>query len=272
MTERGQRFFAEHLRLGRIFDLFNAEKVQGDFEREVVADVPQRVEDLAQALIDWLVDQDQRLWQWVTLEAQRRAEAIPDAARGRLELPFAEDRRAVLQALLRSTRDVLRRHDHRREAEQLAASVREAVTRTTLVEASALGLGAVTMAIVGSAAADVTGLLAAGALAGVGLYLLPLRRRRAEQQFRERTEELRQALATALRREFEQSLNASLGRVRSVLAPYDRFVEDELARITVDSEQLEGLASELAGLRTRIESAGTGQRAANGSQVSAERG
>ena len=117
-----------------------------------------------------------------------------------------------------------------------------------------------------------TGLLAAGALAGVGLYLLPLRRRRAEQQFRERTEQLRDALATALRREFEQSLNASIGRVRSVLAPYDRFVEDELARITADSEQLERLASGLAELRGRIESAGGSRQTADGRQVSAERG
>lgn len=252
LTARGQRFFEEHLRFGRIFDLFNAERVRADFEREVVADVPQRIEDLAADLIDWLVEQDQRLWQWVTLEAQRRAEAVPDAARGRLEPPFAEGRRAVLQALVRATRDVLRRHDHRGEAAKLAASVRETVTRTTLVEASALGLGAITMAIVGSAAADVTGLLAAGALAGVGLYLLPLRRRRAEQQFRERSEELRASLDAALRREFEQSLNASITRVRSLLAPYDRFVEDELARITADAERLDRLATRFAELRGRI--------------------
>ena len=253
LTARGGRFFEEHIRFGRIFDLWNADRVRADFEREVVADVPQRVEDLATDLIDWLVDQDQRLWQWVTLEAQRRAEAAPDAARGRLEPPFAEDRRAVLQALVRATRDVLRRHDHRSEAEQLAVSVRETITRTTLVEAGALGLGAVTMAIVGSAAADVTGLLAAGALAGVGFFLLPLRRRRAEQQFRERTEELRASLDTALRREFEQSLNASITRVRSLLAPYDRFVEDEIARVSADAEHLDRLATAFTDLRHRIE-------------------
>jgi hypothetical protein len=254
MTERGQRFFEDTLRLARIFDLFNADKVRADFEREVVADVPQRVDDLAQDLIDWLVDQDQRLWQWLSGEIQRRAESAPEAARGRVEAPLAGDRRAVLQELARTTREVLRRHDHRREAEQLAASVREAVTRATLMEAGALGLGAITMAIVGSAAADVTGLLAAGALAGLGLYLLPLKRRRVEQQFRERTEALRETLATALRREFNASLDSSLARLRSALAPYDRYVESELERLKADREELDRLTEAFASLRRRIDS------------------
>jgi hypothetical protein len=253
LTERGERFFEQNLRLGRIFDLFNAEKVRADFEREVVADAPQRVEDLTQELIDWMVDQDQRLWQWVTREVERRAESAPEVARGRVELPFSEDRRAVLQALMRTTREVLRRHDHRREAEQLAASVRDTVTRTTLVEAGALGLGAITMAIVGSAAADVTGLLAASAMAGLGLYLLPLRRRRASQQLRERTQELRESLSTALRREFERSLDASLGRVRSALAPYERFVESELERLQGTSRELDRFGEGFQRVRREID-------------------
>jgi small GTP-binding protein len=252
LTNRGERFFAENLRLARLFDLLNADKVRGDFEREVIADTPQRIDDLAQDLIDWLVDQDQRLWQWVTLEAQRRAEAAPDAARGRLELPYAEDRRAVLQTLLRTTRDVIRRHDHRQEAEQLAASVRETITRTGLVEAGAVGLGTISAIVVGSVAADVTGLLLAGAVAGFGFFLLPLRRRRAEAQFRQRTEQLREALDSALRQEFEQSLEASTARVRGVLAPYDRFVEDEIVRLEGDSRELERVGEQMSALRRRI--------------------
>ena len=255
MSGRGQRFFGDTVRLGRVFDLLNADKVRGDFERQVLADVPQRVEDLAQELIDWLVDQDQRLWQWVTQEIQKRDAVAPDSTRGRLEAPFSQDRRALLRTLMRTTRDVLRRHDHRREAEQLAAAVRDTVTRAGLVEAGALGLGAVTMAIVGSAAADVTGLVAAGALAGLGLYLLPLKRRRVERQFRERTDELRQTLATALRQEFESSLSGSLARVRAALAPYETFVEGELEMLEADARELDRLAETLGRLRGQIEAA-----------------
>jgi hypothetical protein len=219
----------------------------------VVADVPKQVEDLAQNLIDWLVDEDQRLWRWVTQEVQRRTEAAPETAHERLELPFVQDRRAILQELAQATREVLRRHDHRRQADQLAASVRETVTRTTLVEAGALGLGAVTLAVVGSAAADVTGLLAAGAMASLGLYLLPLKKRRVQQQFRERTEQLREALRTAIRREFENTLSSSTARVRGALAPYDHFVESELERLETDGRELDRLAEGFREIRREIQ-------------------
>jgi small GTP-binding protein len=267
LSQRGQRFFQGSIRLGRVFDLINADKVRSDFEREVVADTPERVEELSQRLIDWLVDQDQRLWQWVSREVHLRNEAAPEAARSRLEQPFAEDRRAVLQTLTRATRDVLRRHDHRREAEQLATSVRDTVAQATLVEAGALGLGAITMAVVGSAAADVTGLLAAGALATLGLYLLPLKRRRLEAQFRERTEQLRETLSSALRREMESSTAQSVARVRAALAPYDRFVRTELERLESDSRELDRLADGFVALRGQIDVAASSDVSARTSNV-----
>jgi hypothetical protein len=130
--------------------------------------------------------------------------------------------------------------------------VRDTVSQTTLVEAGALGLGAITMAVVGSAAADVTGLLAAGTLASLGLYLLPLKRRRLVRQFREQTEVLRQALNTSLRREFEQSLSTSLSRVRTALGPYTHFLEEEQQRLDADSQQLDTLLERARALRARV--------------------
>ena len=47
----------------------------------MVADVAERVEDVAQELIDWMVDRDQRLWFWVTQQVQQRAESGPESAR-----------------------------------------------------------------------------------------------------------------------------------------------------------------------------------------------
>ena len=41
---RGMQFFDETLRIGRIPDLLNKARIQREFEREVVADVPQQIE------------------------------------------------------------------------------------------------------------------------------------------------------------------------------------------------------------------------------------
>lgn len=253
MQARADRFFDETVRLGRLLDLFNADKLRADFERDVIADVPRRLEEQAEQLIDWLVERDRRLWLWLGQEVQRRAEQEIGANRlAALAGPGLDDRRTVLTGLQRATREVIRRHDQPGEAARLANSVRDAVTRGALVEVGAVSLGAITMAIVGSAAADVTGLVAAGALAGLGFYLLPLRRRRAKREFRERTGQLRETLASALRGEIDGYLTDSLARARGALAPYDRYVDSEQARLAAEAERLEQLETELRVLRGRV--------------------
>ena len=62
-------------------------------------------------------------------------------------------------------------------------------------------------------------------------------------------------MESALRREFEQTLETSLARVRSTLAPYDRFVETELERLESASRQLDQLSEQFGALRGRIDTA-----------------
>ncbi|MCC6178259.1 MAG: dynamin family protein [Chloroflexi bacterium] len=257
LGERGQEFFDRTLRLGRIFDLFNADRIKAEFEREVVADAPDEIDRRTQDLIDWMVDQDLRLWRSISDELERRRTAT-NGGQQRLEGAFEYDRRALLQSVGGTARAVLREHDHGREAADIARSMREAVAGTTLIEAGALGLGALTVALVGSVAADVTGVLAAGVLAGVGLVILPLRKRKALDKFRSRTDELREALTASLRAEFEHHLDASVQRVRDALAPYDRFVRAERDRISSVEETLGRLADEMSRLQREIENLGSG--------------
>ena len=253
MSARGTQYLDDTLRLGRIVDLFRQKLLQEEFERVVVADTPQRIDRAVQELIDWMVDQDLRLWRTVTEQVeQRRRTAVPGPA-DRLAGSFEYDRRSLLGSLGQTARGVLQRHDHQREASQLAASVREAVTQATLLEAGAVGLGAISMAIVGSIAADVTGLVAASVLAGAGLWLLPRKRRQAKQQLRTRTEELRARLTTAMRDEFTHELERGLQRIKDALAPYDRFVRGERDRIGSLRAELQALLDTLARLRAQVD-------------------
>jgi small GTP-binding protein len=253
MTLRGLEYLDATLRFGRIIDLFRQKLLRDEFERAVVGEAPERIDRVAHDLIDWMVDQDLRLWRSVTEQVERRRGVSFDGPAERLAGSFEYDRRALLGSLGQTARGVLQRHDYQREATQLAASVRDAVTQATLLEAGAVGLGAVTMALVGSAAADVTGLFAASVLAGVGLWLLPRKRRQAKAEFRSRTEELRTRLLTALRDEFQRELERSIQRIRDAMAPYDRFVRGERERTATF---LNDLRTELAGvavLRSRVE-------------------
>jgi hypothetical protein len=253
MIARGTDYLDTTLRVGRIVDLFRQKVLRDEFERVVVADAPERLDRVSQDLIDWMVDQDLRLWRTITEQVERRRRAGLDSGPGeRLAGSFEYDRRALLGSLGQTARGVLARHDHQREASQLAASVRDAVTQATLLEAGAVGLGAVTMAIVGSAAADVTGLFAASILAGVGLWLLPRKRRQAKAQFRARTEELRTRLDTALNDEFRRELERSIQRIKDALAPYTRFVRAERERTERFAGDLRQQLDDVAQLRARV--------------------
>jgi small GTP-binding protein len=252
MNARGIDYLDRTLRLSRIVDLFRQKVLQEEFERIVVADTPERLDRISQDTIDWMVDQDLRIWRSVTEQIDRRHREGGGGPTERLAGSFEYDRRALLASLGQTARSVLQRHDHQREANQLAASVREAITRATLLEAGAIGLGAVTMAIVGSAAADVTGLFAASVMAGVGLWLLPRKRGQAKAQFRARTEDLRTRLMSALSDEFERELARSLQRIRDALAPYDRLVRSEQERTLEFRTALTEHLEDVSALRRRL--------------------
>jgi GTP-binding protein EngB required for normal cell division len=254
MSARGVAYLDETLRVGRVLDLFRQKQVQQDFEREVVADTAERIDRAAQELIDWMVDQDLKLWRSVTDKVDLRRRSAVEGPAERLAGSFEYDRRALLGSLGQTAREVVARHDHRREAEQLAQSVRESVTRATLLEGGALGLGALTVALGATAAADVTGLFAASVIAGVGLWVLPRKRKAAKEQFRTRTEELRGRLVAAMRDEFERELDRSVQRIKDALAPYDRLVRSERERTTQFLADLTATLDRFRALRTQVES------------------
>ena len=62
MEQRGDIYFDETMRLARVFDLLNKERIQRDFERQVVEDAPQQIEKKVDEMIDWMVDTALHPW------------------------------------------------------------------------------------------------------------------------------------------------------------------------------------------------------------------
>jgi hypothetical protein len=127
------------------------------------------------------------------------------------------------------------------------------MAQTALAEVGAISLGAAVVALATTAAADVTGILAAGVVAGLGLVIIPLRRRRAHNQFRQRTIALRERLAEGMTRQFDTELERSVQRIRDVLLPYERRVRAEHTRLSAACTHLADLQQRLAQLRHRAE-------------------
>lgn len=228
MESRGHAFLDDTLRIGRVFDLMNRARIQQEFETRVIADAPALVERRVSELIDWLVDQDLRQWQALSMRlAQRRREHGTRIVGHEDAGAFQSDRTALIDSVGREAQRVVDTFDRRREAEALADGARTAVAATAAIGASALGLGALVTVLATTAAADVSGLLAAGVLGAVGMLILPAKRRRARAELQAKISALRQRLAEALRGEFTMARGRSVQRLAESIGPYSRFVRAE---------------------------------------------
>lgn len=243
MEQRGQDFFDETLRLGRIFDLLNKERVQKDFENRVVADVPQRIETRVAELIDWLVDADFRQWQAVTEHLAERRQTHKDRIVGNSAgSAFHHDRERLIEAVGREASRVVNSYDKVAEARSIADGARNSVAALAAVEVGAVGLGTLVAILATTATADITGVLLASLMAALGLFVLPARRRRAKAEMRTKFGELQDKLVTSLKTQFEREIERSVQKINESIAPYSRFVRGE-------REKLEGVQSELDEIR-----------------------
>jgi hypothetical protein len=244
------------LRLARVFDLVNTQRIQGEFERHVVADTPYQIEQEVSSLIDWLVEKDLRQWQATLEYLDRHRAQVRDQEEGiigQVGGPFEYNRRQLLDSVGRAAKEVVMSYDREAEARQLAQGVRDAVAGAALMEVGAVGLGALLIAILHTALADFTGVLAAGALAVVGLLIIPAKRRRAKNDLNNKLEDLRQRLTKAMSEEFEREMARSLQRLREAIAPYTRFVRAEKNKLARIQGELDEISSALAQLRAQVE-------------------
>ena len=257
MAERGDRFFDEKLRIIRIVELVNSERLRGEFERRVLADSSRAVEHHVNELIDWLIERDYRQWQAVMEFIERRSLQHTDQMIGQVRGEFDFNRQNLLKSIGRSAQEVVDSYDREAEALKLAQDVQRAIIQTAAVEAGAIGLGAILVVILNTTFLDVTGILGASALAALGLYVLPYRRQKVKTQLRTRIGDLRRRLDTAITQQFESELTASVQRIREAVAPYTRFVRVEREKLETLAADLQRAEDEWRGLRRSVEELAT---------------
>ena len=253
MAERGDRFFDENLRITRVVELVNSERLRGEFERRVLADSSRAVERHVDELIDWLIERDHRQWQAVMEFIERRSLQHTDQMVGQVRGEFDFNRQNLLKSIGRSAQEVVDSYDREAEALKLAKDVQRAIIQTAAVEAGAIGLGAILIVILNTTFLDVTGVLGASALAALGLYVLPYRRQKVKAQLRARIGDLRRRLDAAITQQFESELTASVQRIREAVAPYTRFVRVEREKLETLGADLQRAESEWKGLRRSLE-------------------
>jgi small GTP-binding protein len=250
--KRGADFFEDTLRIGRIFDLANQSRVKAEFERKVVADLPQVVEKRVDEVIDWLVAADMKQWKAVAERLARREAEHGERMLGRVQGAFESGRAGLLETVKREAQRAVESYDKDAEGKRLAEDVRDAVAHTAVLQVGALGLGTIVTMLATTSAADVTGIMAAGAISVLGLLVLPARRRRANAELRDKVHRMREQLMGALTAQFDRELERSVQRVQEAVGPYSRFVRGERDRLGTTRDELRALRGELERLKAAI--------------------
>lgn len=251
LRERGEAFLDERMRLTRLRGLLDGDRLKEDFEREVIADAPAGIAREIEGLVDWLVEQDAAQWSAMRTRLEDRAseDALRAIARDGGE-SFTERRRALLDSVARASERAIADFDPAGESERLQRGVQDALAQTAMLEVGALGLGGLLIALT---SLDVTGILAGGALAALGLAVLPYRRRKAAEALRQEVARLRADLQEGLGAAFAREMDRSETRISSAIAPYRSFVSAELAESEARRAEIDGVIAELDGARSRID-------------------
>ena len=226
MEQRGEDFFSEYIRLARIVDLMKKEKIQQIYEDQVVANVPDLVEAKVTAIIDWLVDSNLRQWQAITSHIAEGRQKHKGRMVGDIG-NFIYDRERLITSIRDKATSVIDSYDKTREADEIARRSQNAVAATAAISAGAVGLGTLVTILATTMATDVTGILLAGVMAALGLFIIPTRRRNAKKEMRQKVKSMRDQLTTSLTDHFSHEINRSLQQIQDTIKPYTRFVRSE---------------------------------------------
>ncbi len=252
---RGIRFFDETIRVSNLFNLVrHQQEISEAFARDIVADVPQQIEARLQALIDWMVEKNLRMWQGV-MDYLRRERAVQQRSGliGEIGGTFEYNRTALIESVAREAEKVIATYDREAEAQALTAEVQAAIASSTLVGAGAVGVGTLLVLLLHGAMLDVTGVLVAGLLAVGGLYLIPNKRRQIKRQFHQRVADLRETLAETMERQFNTELDRMIARIRDAIEPYTRFVYAQHELLLTTQRDLSDAEAEISRLQAEVE-------------------
>ena len=257
MRLRGEEFLDDRLRLLKIRGMLRSDQLQRDFQETVIADTPERIGREIQEIIDWLVEREIRQWRLMAEDLGQRSDTdtLRSAAQKASE-GFAYNRRELLESLGARAERVVNTFDQSAESQRLTMLVQESIALVGLVEVSAISLGLILKALLTTAVADATGILAAGILGVLGFAVIPYRRSVAKKQLREKLTELQADLKKTLRKDFERELDNSLSRLRESLAPYRRFVLSEKEKVDEILTRLDKYYSELKQMQASLQDQG----------------
>ncbi|HZH32567.1 MAG TPA: dynamin family protein [Pyrinomonadaceae bacterium] len=256
LRDRGLDFLDGNMRVRNLNLLRNEARFREEFERAVLAQWRDKLDESVNESVDWLVRNNMRLWN-DTLEyfnTQVRKEQYDSQIIGRVGGQFVYEREEVHARIRREAEARVQSLDHRDECRRIIHSSMTALQQSFGLGAGAVGLGYVLATVFTTVALDVTGIAAATMLFTASFLILPYKRKRAKEEFRVKTETLRTEMRRAFETKSAEEIERAVDNVRGALEPYTRFVQAEHAKVRERASTLDEIRERLSVLKREIES------------------
>lgn len=242
---RGQSFFDNTFKISNIFTLAKPELIKNQFEKEVTADFAGEIDAKVRHLIDWMVDKDLNTWYQVASALDRRQANSTQSAPETQLSPQTTRRAELMQQVNQMIELVVKQYDREREAEAIIQVVQDSVAQTALFGGGAVGLGVLVATVFATRALDVTGLVAAGTMAVLGLFVIPYKRKQAKEDFAKRMQTLRDSLMQSQRKTFEHEAQTAVTRLQKEVMPYTAYVGGEMEKVQATESKLAEIEAQL---------------------------
>lgn len=155
LLDRVDEFITNEMSLTNVTAIFRGSELQVKFEKTVLADFKNEIENLVEDILEWTMERNERQYkasvEYISLCTSNRNNLIIGSA----PILIESRRKAMLSSMLHGSQKILERFNKTEEAARIRAGVATAFAGTIIMEAGAIG---VTTAALSAAMFDMTGL------------------------------------------------------------------------------------------------------------------
>jgi small GTP-binding protein len=255
LRDSGVDFLDRNVRVRNINLLRSETRFLEEFERQVLKDWRDKMDQNVNESVDWIVRNNMQLWNNMLeyFNTQVRKAQYDSKIVGRVGGQFIYDREEIHARIRQEAETRIQSLDHREEVRRVIGSSLTALQQSFGLGAGAVGLGYVLASVFTTALLDVTGITAATLLFTASFFILPYKRKRAIEEFRSKVEKLREEMRSVFEDKSADEINRAVEKIEEALEPYTRFVRSERSKIEERSANLSAIADRLTRLRREIE-------------------
>jgi small GTP-binding protein len=246
---RGKNFLETVIRVQNFGLLRDHDAFQRRFEKEVVADLKEEIQRVMHEATDWLMKEQIALFERSMRYLAERLviEKYRDrvASRPPHEHSFEYHRDQLVSSMQATFRREIDRFDIVGECNRVMELAYRGVLRQIGVQTGAVGIGALLVTVLTTAAMMVTSVVAAGVLFAAGFIIVPRTKRRAIQEFSMKVDALIREFRRSICMEFDGEIDSCAGRLRGAYEPYLQFYRAETSVLGKSDEHRKELRLQL---------------------------